>query len=124
MANEELVPVKDRAVAPINKDTLAEYSQDQLIRNAPRLIPRTFRSLQKLADQGDRKALELILQAYNYLKPAGGGISVVTNLYNNNVNVQKEDGKATQYLEGIIARLEKEERDRSRANVIDAEVVE
>ena len=49
---------------PLTRDSLSEYSEAQLIRNAKKVIPRAFRALAKLVDQGDRKALELALQTY------------------------------------------------------------
>lgn len=111
---------------PLTRDSLSEYSEAQLIRNAKKVIPRAFRALAKLVDEGDRKALELALTTYSYLGKGGGGISIVTNVLANNGEGNRgggggsRNGQQDVYFESILRKIEKEEQ-ATRREVIDVE---
>ncbi len=108
---------------PLTRESLSEYSETQLIRNAKKVIPRAFRALAKLVDQGDRKALELALTTYSYVGKGGGGITIVNNVLqqNNGGGGQNRDNQQEVYFESILRKIEKEEQV-NRREIIDVEV--
>ena len=109
---------------PLTRDSLSEYSEAQLIRNAKKVIPRAFRALAKLVDEGDRKALELALTTYSYVgKGGGGGVTIVNNVLSNGNSTGGGGARNTQqdvYFESILRKIEQEEQS-SRREIIDIE---
>ena len=107
---------------PLTRESLSEYSEVQLIRNAKKVIPRAFRALAKLVDQGDRKALELALTTYSYVGKGGGGVTIVNNVLQQNGGggSQSRDNQQEVYFESILRKIEKEEQV-SRREIIDVE---
>lgn len=108
---------------PLTRESLSEYSEIQLIRNAKKVIPRAFRALAKLVDQGDRKALELALTTYSYVGKGGGGVTIVNNVLQQNNGGGGGGSRDTQqevYFESILRKIEKEEQINKR-EIIDVE---
>lgn len=95
---------------PLTRDSLSEYSEAQLIRNAKKVIPRTFRALAKLVDAGDRRALELALQTYSYIGKGGSGVTIVNNVLTQNNNGPNNERTQGVYFESILAKISQEDR--------------
>lgn len=110
---------------PLTRDSLSEYSEAQLIRNAKRVIPRAFKALAKLVEQGDRKALELALATYSYIGK-GGGVTIVNNVLQQNGygGASHVDRKQEVYFEGLIRAMDQQDQSRNSEDIIDAEEVD
>lgn len=81
-----------------------------------------FRALNKLLDQGDKKAVELAAEIYQYRK-SGNNISIATNILRqtNNINGEPAGGRNV-WFESIVQKIEKEKN--TATDIIDAEVIE
>ena len=103
---------------PLTRDTLSEYSESQTIRNAKKIVPRIFRALAKGIDMGDRKSLELGMQAYGLIGKSG--ITIINNLLqqNNNGGANGSGGghDQTPYFENILRAIERQEQ---KSKVVD-----
>lgn len=103
---------------PLTRDTLSEYSESQTIRNAKKIVPRIFRALAKGIDMGDRKSLELGMQAYGLIGKSG--ITIINNLLqqNNNNGGGNGGGQQEAYFERIVRAMDQEDQAK-KVDIID-----
>lgn len=102
---------------PLTRDSLSEYSETQTIRNAKKVIPRIFRALSKGIDQGDKKCLELGMQAYGLI--GKGGVTIINNLLQQNAyGGGSSERKQEIYFEGLIRGMDQEDQARN-TDIID-----
>lgn len=115
-------PTNSNVPATLDRNTLPDYQEAQLVKNAKRTVPRMFRALNKLLDQGDKKAVELAAEIYQYRK-SGNNISIATNILRqtNNINGEPTGGRSV-WFESIVQKIEKEKN--TATDIIDAEVIE
>jgi hypothetical protein len=119
-------PKDPKPLVKLTKETLVEYAEEQLVNNAPRLLPNLFRSARSRIKSPDakiqEKAFDQIASLYGYTK-ASPGIAL-NFLQQNNSYGPAETGTG---FERIIRQLEKRDRpetDTTDAGIIDAEIVE
>jgi hypothetical protein len=102
-------PPAETDPAPLTRETLADYAEDQLIQNAQKLVPRMFRSAARRLVAKDSnvqaKAFDQVAQIYGYVRATPG---VAINLLQQNNNyVGSNDGV---YFEKIVRMMEETER--------------
>lgn len=119
-----LAPIDPAQTLPavLDRETLPSYQEAQLVKNARKTIPRMFRALNVLLEKGDKKAVELAAEIYQYRK-SGNNISIATNILRqtNNINGEPSNGQRV-WFEAIVSKIEKEKN--AASDIIDAEIVE
>jgi acyl-CoA synthetase (AMP-forming)/AMP-acid ligase II len=106
----------------LSKETLIEYQEDMLVRNARKIIPTLFKSLKARLEKHDSKAAEQVMSLYGYTKASPG--VVINNMLAQQINGSGDSSDV--YFEQIIKKLEQQDRpsgDR-HGEIVDAEVVE
>lgn len=90
---------------------LEKYQREKYFENLAPMLEAAFPSLIARAASGDMKAVQMIMEMTNYLKPKDG-ISVITQVYNKNQVAQiSSNGNSDapggiQSFESILRRLE------------------
>jgi mannose/fructose/N-acetylgalactosamine-specific phosphotransferase system component IID len=69
----------------VNKNNLPNYQERMLLLFAPHIIPETMKSIYSQVKEGNKDAIQLALQIYNFIQRQGG-VSVVNNIFNQNNN--------------------------------------
>jgi hypothetical protein len=107
----------------LTKETLVEYAEEQLVNNAPRLLPNLFKSARIRIKSPDakiqEKAFDQIASLYGYTKASPG---IALNFLQQNNSYQAPE--AGTGFERIIRQLEKRDRPENDSGIIDAEIVE
>lgn len=105
--------------ASLTKETLPDYQEGLLVKNARVILPVLFKSLRSRLQQGDSKAADQVMTLYGYSKPG----TVINNMIGNNISQSSDSGV---YFEKIIRMLESNDRgsrEDLEEDVMDAEVI-
>lgn len=113
-----------KPVTALTKEELVDYTENQLVKNARRLVPPMFRSARERLKHTDpsvqAKAFDQIASLYGYTKQAPGAMINILTQNNYGRGGQNPDGM---YFEKIVNMMEKKDRPEDD-NIIDAEVIE
>jgi hypothetical protein len=103
---------KQRKVTPKG---LEKYHREMYFENLSPMLEAAFPALIDRARGGDMKAIQIIFEMCNYLKPQGT-VSVINQIYNKNQAAAVSNGSngdtpgGIQSFESILRRLEQSER--------------
>ena len=111
----DLQTVTSRPAIRVTRKNIAKIPERHLIENIDPMLTEAFQAVRARAKDGNMRAIELILQMVNLIKPPGG-VTVTNNLLQQNNN--EGAGNAVRF-ESLVRRLEKRDVSTSQT-VIDA----
>ena len=111
----DLQTVTSRPAIRVTRKNIAKIPERHLIENIDPMLTEAFQAVRTRAKDGNMRAIELILQMVNLIKPPGG-VTVTNNLLQQNNN--EGAGNAVSF-ESLVRRLEKRDVSTSQT-VIDA----
>lgn len=117
--------VISRDLAGSNELTIAsleKWSQQELVKKADVLAPKLFDAWEAAMAAGDSKVMRDVAEALRILQPKGG-ISVNTQINNNNANNVTNNTSGVS-LESIIRKRDEARQRKDQSEIIDAEIIE
>ena len=117
--------VISRDLAGSNELTIAsleKWSQQELVKQADSLAPKLFMAWEAAMAAGDSKVMRDVAEALRILQPKGG-ISVNTQINNNNAN-NVTNNTSVVSLESIIRKRDEARQRKDQSEIIDAEIIE
>jgi hypothetical protein len=119
----EIVVRKDQAGSgELTVANLEKWAQEKLVAKAEDLAPKLFAAWENAMAAGDSKVMRDVAEALRILQPKGG-ISVNTQINNNNSNVTTNNSGGIS-LESIIRKRDEARQRKDRSEIIDAEIIE
>ena len=123
LLESEIVISRDQVAS--NELTIAglqKWAQQKLVERADDLAPKLFAAWESALAAGDSKVMRDVAEALQILQPKGG-ISVNTQINNNNSNSVTNNTSGVS-LESIIRKRDEARQRKDHSEIIDAEIIE
>lgn len=123
LRESEIVISRDLAGSnELTIESLEKWSQQELVKKADSLAPKLFAAWEAAMAAGDSKVMRDVAEALRILQPKGG-ISVNTQINNNNANNVTNNTSGVS-LESIIRKRDEARQRKDQSEIIDAEIIE